>query len=875
MKNYIKYYNTLEEYNAEKDTLVYPWVAKIKESKQVKYGYITVEKCLEKGWFVDNNNVVSVNQEFPYNMGMIKDFDLIFFGNRNYDRTPIENNKYKTFAINSSSALTEIQKEQVLNILSKTHVTKNLSFIHLKDIYLPEKDVLIIREGNNDGTEHYDASHDMMYGSTFNSVKIVNKAGNVSSMNNLFRGAKIKTIQFERDGGVFTPTDMAGMVEFNDILTSFPNQISYKNCINIGYTWERCTSLQEIPSYYTVTDENERVQTSDNIIGSSNGIGFAEQAFNACTSLRKIGPVINCKKLVPTSSGQPYLMFNSCTQLSDVRLKNLSNGDWNLENLFNMDIDSIKYAIENVTYQPESTWVNIMPSTVIDTKISFSSNENVLMYNWPTRAFNPSDYFTLKATKFDAVIPSDYILTIYGYNNEKKYTGESLSVTGTSTVSFANEDTVYPYFVLRKTDNSVLRPSDVANLDITIKYATGTDTYSDNLVPANQHKLTFSGKNADKISDKEIITSEMIQTLNNKGWNVYTDVFEVTPTSEKFSLGYRFNFKNDWQLNPAFANDVEVNDNSITIKKFRPNMWIIRSKDSLNSTQLSEKFANIRINATGLSNYASSIFSYRFYSNCVVGGDGNTMGAICGLGMLPLSTHSTPEYYYSPELPFSSYVWDSATKNDGTGGVQIASELTAWRGDWGAGYNGYGFRNNLGKRLVYPDISTFPTPYNNYRLGIGLYTGNVHTFDRWWADNATLKSYLDFQTPFKVTICGRRDTTSTLTTRMLATQERFENVKFRITNMLPDDYFKWSTTSSKIVNEAGETITEITEDGIYTITNSGIDAGFILYGDNSLTGTNPVTIEIIDNPSYIDEDGYIDISNNPITIDLIYDQISV
>ena len=53
--------------------------------------------------------------------------------------------------------------------------------------------------------------------------------------------------------------------------------------------------------------------------------------------------------------------------------------------------------------------------------------------------------------------------------------------------------------------------------------------------------------------------------------------------------------------------------------------------------------------------------------------------------------------------------------------------------------------------------------------------------------------------------------------------------------------FKWSTTSTKIVN-AGETITEITEDGIYTITNSGI-AGFILFfGNNSLTGTNPVTI---------------------------------
>ena len=34
------------------------------------------------------------------------------------------------------------------------------------------------------------------------------------------------------------------------------------------------------------------------------------------------------------------------------------------------------------------------------------------------------------------------------------------------------------------------------------------------------------------------------------------------------------------------------------------------------------------------------------------------------------------------------------TKNDGTGGVQIASELTAWRGDWGRGA-GYGLVTDL------------------------------------------------------------------------------------------------------------------------------------------------------------------------------------
>jgi hypothetical protein len=123
-------------------------------------------------------------------------------------------------------------------------------------------------------------------------------------------------------------------------------------------------------------------------------------------------------------------------------------------------------------------------------------------------------------------------------------------------------------------------------------------------------------------------------------------------------------------------------------------------------------------------------------------------------------------------------------------------------------------------------------------------------------------------------MCGRRDTTSTLTSKMLATQEVFSNVKFKISGMLSDDYIKWSHTSSTIKDESGNTITEITKDGIYTVSNSGLDGGFILYGNNSLTGTNPVTLEIIDNPSYVDSDGYIDISDNPIVIDLIYDQIT-
>jgi hypothetical protein len=53
-----------------------------------------------------------------------------------------------------------------------------------------------------------------------------------------------------------------------------------------------------------------------------------------------------------------------------------------------------------------------------------------------------------------------------------------------------------------------------------------------------------------------------------------------------------------------------------------------------------------------------------------------------------------------------------------------------------------------------------------------------------------------------------------------------------------------------------------------------LDGGFVLCGDTALTGTNPVTVEILDNPEYVDSEGYIDISQSPIVIDLLYDSIT-
>lgn len=831
--------------------------------KQLSFRVLTVRDCIDEGFFTIDGSTVKPIAQLPYKIKQIYDFRNVFYKDRDIDNKKTGN--YYTFIPGNEGHLTKSQLLEVVDTINNTNIVhRNLWNINFANMDLPESDIVINRYGEDGDEDYYatafDYAHDFMSNSIFNTVTIVNKRGNISSMNSMFRRANMKNVEFVLDGGVFEPTDMAGTFEFCNMLTTLPNTISYRNAINIGWVTECCYSLTEIPSYYTVTDENSRLTTQQNIVGYANGITVADQAFNQCNNLKKIGPVLNCKRLHTTNGVQPYLMFNGCVKLEDVRISNLANSDWSFTNLYSMNIDSIKYCIDNLSNQYDCNWSNDIPGdnmgmyTRIDTKLSFSYP----IYNKP-----------VNTTKVKLKVPAEYSMDVYVYNSDKeKIDTVSITCDGTEReYTLTAEGAYYLQFILMKADGTKILPEDTKNSDISIcLYVDGA--YTNNIVVDKNHTVTFNGHYAEQISDKSIITAEDIETANNKGWKIFCETFEITPTSQKIRANYRFNF-NDWELNTAYNNDVVVSDASIIINKFRPNMWIIRSTEAQNSTDLSGEFANIYMNISGISSH-SNIFSKRFTSNGAVGGDGGTTGTICGVGILPYSLHSTPTTYYAPELPFSAYVWDSATKNDGTT-VQVGSELTAWRGDWGAGYNGYGFIYDKVRRCVYPDISTFPTPYNNYNLAIGLYTGNVLTFDRWWADNATLKGYLTFDGPFKASICGRR--TDTSTSKMLGTQERFSNIQFKISNMLEGDSIKWSHTNSTIVDENGTTITEITQDGIYTISNNGVDGGFILLGDGANTGTHPVEIEILTKPDYIDEEGYIDISANPIIIELCYDNI--
>lgn len=308
---------------------------------------LTVAECIRLGYFTKDAQGCTLVREFPYDIDRILDFSDVF-------AKDTDENLY--FINNDVNYLTTEQQQAIIDIINnKEYSTKELIDLKYRAFNLPNVDIKVsIKE-----YAYYHYNYDMFRGSTFNSVTIKFTNGNISSCNCLFRGSKVNYITFDTD--FIAPRDISGMNEFNSNLKEFPNNIKYDNISNMGYCWELCTRLTEIPSYKTVTDEESRITTEDNIIGCNaketvdgetiehTGIEYADQAFNACNNLIRIGPVLDMKGII----SYPYLMFGGCSKLSDIRIKNLNcNMDFATV-LPAMDIDSIKYCIKNL-YQQES-----------------------------------------------------------------------------------------------------------------------------------------------------------------------------------------------------------------------------------------------------------------------------------------------------------------------------------------------------------------------------------------------------------------------------------------------------------------------------------------------------------------------------------------
>ena len=501
----------------------------------------TVQKLVDKGILsvtsdVDTNTkLYKFTKSYRKSFNKIKDFKQVFMGNT----SPV----LSGLSINySDNFLSKGQIDELIKIINTTDNNQNLRnyfYLNLGNSDFINTDIVFNLNTSDDYDNYvkdYQFFPDALAGSTVNSVTLDIKKGNFSSMQNFLRNCNCKRFNINLSGGVCIPTDASGLCEFNKILTSFPNNINWANCGNIGYAWEWCNSLQEIPSYYTVTDETSRLNTVENIVGGSTpfGIFFANQAFNICRNLRKVGPVLNFLGVVPVNNiyHQPSSMFNDSNNITDIRLLNLCNGDWSFiyydyRGLSNLDTASIKYCINNLAKQSKILFTNQVTSNISEptyglTNLLQNSNTSLLLRNYlsdftmfwnivGTYKINLPTGITAKLVWCSSDQNNNYNMV---YNIKTEIVGNGTLQTFTNDL----EDYKYCLVELYNTDGTALTKDIMQEymLNNTFEFYVGNST--DNYFLPVRHTLYFDGWSSSKILNN--ITKEEINTANSKGWTV-------------------------------------------------------------------------------------------------------------------------------------------------------------------------------------------------------------------------------------------------------------------------------------------------------------------------------------------------------------------
>ena len=150
------------------------------------------------------------------------------------------------------------------------------------------------------------------------------------------------------------------MCEGSTIPINFPNIINFSvratiygvRCTPIAYMFSNAKNLL---SFASSTGDRDSESDNNTIVASN-----CQQAFENCTQLSKIGPIINLgtinlSKINNDYNRNGYRMFYNCNALTDVRIKNLNGSYANfadnteIGNIPNLDEDSIKYLFDNLT----------------------------------------------------------------------------------------------------------------------------------------------------------------------------------------------------------------------------------------------------------------------------------------------------------------------------------------------------------------------------------------------------------------------------------------------------------------------------------------------------------------------------------------------
>ena len=569
---------------------------------------LTVQKCIDRHLFsetitsssdldTDRWHTITLAKEMSTRFAKIRDFVDYFF-NIHPDNIFYRFN-VDTFNYNGDPGyLSDKDLDELLKIIKdNTYYDLADNFGSLTKVYAPNKDLVINFETKrwNDTGWYYNVMRDKFTNSTFNSITLNIKDCGFSVIQNMFKSCKAKKITFNLLGsGHVKITDMSGFNEFNEICTSMPNNIDYSGCTNIGYAWERDMRLPEIPSYYTVTDEESRLSTPENIIGGSAryGISFANQAFNVCRQLSKIGPVLDFRGTIPndTAYRQPSTMTNDSNNISDVRMKNLCNGNWsfiynNWRGLSNLNNDSIKYLISNLGRQVDISFVEYRTKELSEPTYNWSNVVTGSSYSLMFNMFYPSLGSALRSrflnidSTYQVQLPSSLKMKLVWWigNGENEHnlahnvyteiTGDDTLHTYTNTLAsegykyctvelFTNDDTALTKDILHQ----ILSGDSGKNA----KFYVGTNT-SFNYFPSVNHELWLHYSS----EMYPLPDQNTIQSAYDKGWTIkFGNYYKLTPSGSNSRILTELSPD---AYNPSSASEYPVQrTTTLTAKKGRP-----------------------------------------------------------------------------------------------------------------------------------------------------------------------------------------------------------------------------------------------------------------------------------------------------------------
>lgn len=205
----------------------------------------------------------------------------------------------------------------------------------------------------------------------------------ITAPQHLFYDSK-KLVTINTPKNIMSGRDTSGMFEGCAALVNIPNNLilwsdrawdnSTETSINnVCYMCINCASLVVFPAY----DTQDRY-SNNNTIKSS---GHIRQAFQGCSKLQSIGPVIDLEYVDPQTSDQNAWIFLGTPKLTDVRLKNLNHGTWHFDDSGPSNKDGDLYGYQgNIPLLDEESVVylfdNLMDLTTHDETSTEPGNPN-------------------------------------------------------------------------------------------------------------------------------------------------------------------------------------------------------------------------------------------------------------------------------------------------------------------------------------------------------------------------------------------------------------------------------------------------------------------------------------------------------------------